>query len=290
MPPRLNVGRVSVEHLMGPVEAQRTTIVQEPGLRPRFVKWMERPLVGEGRRVTIYSLTTVLPVDIDSALPLCRNEALAAAGFLAMMLDERIAQEQILEDLSVPVDGGIVRIDSVRKVRTFEPSNPWFDEFEVDLARFGSPDVSPRLQAACRWYLRAVTAGPTAEGFVLLWVVLECVLPAPGGGQSRNEVREVESALRRADPTLDPSTMITPSIGRLAGLRAQIVHQGIEVDVMISDGYYTLESLARLLLRHEFSVTHGWPYFPAESMLAEPLRSMDRPPETEWRDPPGVRP
>ena len=289
MPARLNIGRVSVEHVIGPVESQQTTIVQEPGFQPTFVKWMEHPLVGAGQPLTIYSMKVVLPADINGALGMWRSEALAVAGFLAMMLDERMAQEQMLEDLSVlaPINGVNVRIDVQRQVRTFEPTHPWFDAFEVDLGRFAAPDVSPRLHAACRWYHRAVTAGPTAEGFVLLWVVMECVLPAPAGGQSRNEVREIEAALQRADPTLDPSAM-NPSLGRLSGLRAKIVHQGLEVDPMIADGYYTLEAVTRLLLRHEFAVTQGWPYFPATPMLAEPLLSMNRPPETQWREPPGA--
>jgi hypothetical protein len=288
MPDELRIGRVFIRNLLGPLRTQRTTILQEPGFAPTFVKWMEYPFVGTGRPLTVYSLDVTIPDDFQDARRLWRNEALSAAGFLAMMLDERIAQEQVMEDVTVFSHGEILnRIDVEALVRTFEPSNPWFEEYGEELGRFVEADDRPRLRSACRWYLRAASAGPTAEGYVLLWVALEALLPAQGGGRSRNEVRELEGALQRADPNLDPRTMINPTIGRLAGLRAQIMHQGLESGEMITRGFYTLESLTRLLLRHEFGVTHGWPYFPAESMLREPFRDTPRPPRTIWRDPPG---
>lgn len=290
MPAHLRIGRVAVENFVGPVETQRTTIVQEPGFQPTFVKWMEHPSVEAGRPLTMFSLDVVVPADVNSAIASWRNEAIAAAGFLAMVLDERIAQKQVFEDLTVfgPNGERLARIDSESLVRTFDPSHPWFDEFDEELDRFLDAEAEPRLRAACRWYLRAASAGPTSDGFVLLWVAIETLLPAAGGGRSRNEVREIETAIQGADTTLDPKSMIDPTIGRLAGLRAQIVHQGLESDPLIAKGFYTLESITRLLLRHAFGVRRGWPYFPAASMLREPFRrkSQERAPRTIWRESP----
>lgn len=291
MPEQLSVGPVTVQNVVGPVQTQRTTVIQEPGLQPTFVKWMEHPSVGAERPLTIYSIDAILPDDVQTALRSWRREVLAAAGFLAMMLDERVAQERVLEDFSVFTPSGELhaRIDVEALVRTFEPSHPWFPEFAHELGRFiAAAEREPRLRAACRWYLRAATAGPTPDGFVLLWVAMEALIPAPGGGRARNQVRELETALERADAGLDASSMIDPPIGRLAGLRAQIVHQGLESDPMIKKGFYTLESLTRLLIRHEFGVVQGWPYFPGEPMLKEPFLSTPRPPRTKWREPPGT--
>lgn len=202
MPAQLRIGRVAVENLVGPLETQRTTIVQEPGFQPTFVKWMEHSSIEAERPLTVFSLDVVVPDDVSSALASWRNEATAAAGFLAMLLDERVAQKQILEDFTVfDADGErIARIDRESLVRTFDPSHPWFDEFGDELDRFLGVEAEPRLRAACRWYLRAATAGPTPDGFILLWVAIETLLPAPGGGRSRNEVGEIESAIQGADP------------------------------------------------------------------------------------------
>lgn len=292
MPDQLFIGPIAVQNVVGPVQTQRTTVLQEPGFQPTFVKWMEHLGVGAERSLTIYSLDAVLPDDVRSAFRLWRSEALAAAGYLAMMLDERVAQERVLEDFSVFTPSGEVRarVDVEALVRTFEPSHPWFPEFGRELDRFVKSDKEPRLRAACRWYLRAATAGPTPDGFVLLWVAIEALIPAPGGGRARNQVRELETAIERAEPGLDASSMIDPPIGRLAGLRAQIVHQGLESDPMINEGFYTLESLTRLILRHEFGVAQGWPYFPGEPMLKEPFLSTPRPTRTIWRDPPRTVP
>lgn len=287
LPDSFQVGNVRVENVSGPIETQRTTILQEAGFEPSFIKWMEHPKVGAGRPITVYSLDVILPDDIMSATDAWRSEALAVAGFLAMFLDERLAQEELFEDVSVLDPNGTVlaRLDVVPLVRTFEPTHPWLPEFEEELVRFEASQATPGLRAACRWYLRAVMAGPTADGFVLLWVAVEALLPAPGGARSRNEVRAVEAALQRADPKLDPKA-IDPTVGRMAGLRAQIVHQGVESNPTIKNAFYTLESLVRLLLRFKFSVAGGWPYFPSQPMLVEELLASPRKPRTTWCNPP----
>jgi hypothetical protein len=283
MPEELEVGRVKVRHLLGPVETQRTTVLQQPGLMPTFVKWMERPLVGHDRPLTIYSLDVTVPDDVSSALDVWRNEVVAAAGFLSMVLDERIAQEPILEDLvTAAPNGPSVYVDVQRGIRTFEPANSWFEEFAAELSRFQAPETADRLRTACRWYLRGAGAGPTPDGVVLFWIALESLVPPSTSGKARNQVRDLENAVRSAYPDLDP-TRIIPPIGRLAGLRADIVHRGIEADPLIREAFYTLEALTRLLLRHAFEVSKAWAPFPRGNMLPEPLASMPRSPRTEWR-------
>jgi hypothetical protein len=284
MPDELQVGRVKVRNTIGPAETQRTTVLQKPGFEPVYDKWMEHPLVGRDRPLTIYSLDVTIPQDVSNAFNAWRNEVLAAAGFLSMVLDERLAQEPLLEDVVVSPSKGCapVYLDMRRLIRTYEPSNPWFERYATELARFEAEKAPDELHAACRWYLRGAAAGPTADGIVLLWIALECIVPSDEE-RSRNQVRKIEDAFRRANPELDPKAMIDPSVGHLAGLRARIVHKGQEDDPLIKPGFYTLEALTRSLLRDAFGVADAWPVFPDTSMLREELASMPRVPSTVWR-------
>jgi hypothetical protein len=287
LPDQMRVGDVLIRSVDGPVRTQQTTVVQRPGLQPTFEKWMEHPLVGTGQHLTIAELVVTISEPLTDAMREWRAKALAAVGYAAALLDERIAQDEVLEDVTVLNDDGsqLAQVDIKLGVRTFEPSHPWFEEYERDLNRYATAGT-PRLRTACRWYLQAVRAGPSAESIVMFWVTLESLVPALGGAKSRNDVRDVEDAIRRAEPGLDPKTDVQPTLGHMAGLRARIVHQGAEADPLIPDAFYTLEALCRLLLRHEFGAEGGWPYFPAEPMLRPPLSDIPRPPRTIWRENP----
>lgn len=65
------------------------------------------------------------------------------------------------------------------------------------------------------------------------------------------------------------------SVGRLAGLRAEVVHGGLESPELLRDGYYELEVMARLLLRHRLRLgPGGWPLNPSAPNLKAPLRQL----------------
>lgn len=290
LPNVLRLGDVFVSQITGPLETQITTIVQEPGLSPVFHKWMEKPFVGAGRHITVLSLEIQVGQDVSESLATCRAKCETVAGVLVALMDERIAEELILEDMTILADDGTVRavVDERKRVRTYEASHRWFERFEAEIEKVEALDHDEylRLGAAVRWYHRAVLAGPTAESFVMLWIAIEAAVPAAGGAQSRNEVRAVEEAIAGADPTLDIPADIVPSVGRMAGLRARIVHQGLEDDVELSESWYMLEAITRLLVRNIGRITGGWPFFPDQSMLRDPFSRLKEAPKTFWHAPP----
>lgn len=292
LPGILRLGDVSVSQVMGPLETQKTTIVQKPGFSPVFHKWMEKPFVGAGRHITVLSIEHRLEQDISECLKMCRTKCETVAGVLVALMDERIAEELALEDLTIIADDGTVLavVDERSRIRTHEASHRWLKGFEADIERVEalSHDEYLRLATAVRWYHRAVLAGPTADGFVMLWIAIEAAVPAAGGAQSRNEVRAVEEAIAIADPTIDVRTDLDPSVGRMAGLRARIVHQGLENDDELSESWYMLEAITRLLVRNIGLIIGGWPFFPAQSMLREPFRRLQEAPKTFWQAPPST--
>jgi hypothetical protein len=109
---------------------------------------------------------------------------------------------------------------------------------------------------------------------VFLWIAMEALAPPTGKGDNRPHVRRVEDALAEAGLALDQLQL---SIGRLAGLRAEVVHKGIEQPELLYTGFYELEALARLLLRHRLGIAEGaWPLMPSESMLRPGLQGVER--------------
>ena len=95
-----------------------------------------------------------------------------------------------------------------------------------------------------------------------------------GKGDNRPHVRRVEDALAEAGLALNQLPL---SIGRLAGLRAEVVHKGIEQPELLYAGFYELEALARLLLRHRLDIAEGaWPLEPSDSMPRPGLQGVER--------------
>jgi hypothetical protein len=119
-----------------------------------------------------------------------------------------------------------------------------------------------------------VQSGPTPDAVVFLWIAMKALAPPTGKGDTRTDVRRVEDALTEAGLALDQLQL---SIGRLAGLRAEVVHKGIEQPELLYTVFYELEALARLLLRHRLGVAQGaWPLEPSESMLRPGLQGVER--------------
>lgn len=141
------------------------------------------------------------------------------------------------------------------------------------LEQLGSFDLAQERAelGAGRWYLRAVQSGPTPDAVVFLWIAMEALAPPTGKGDSRPEVRRVEETLTEAGLALDQLEL---SVGRLAGLRADVVHKGMEQPELLYAGFYELEALARLPLRHRLGGVQGaWPLTPSDSTLRRGFRA-----------------
>lgn len=220
----------------------------------------------------------------------------AIAGSIAAVLDERVAQELLLEDLLVfgARDTAAVAVaDHVTRLRTFQSANRMLKEHSAGLKALGNAvdfEGENPVVAAARWYLRAAQLGPVADAIVFFWIALEALAKPPYGTKLSaaqrhlSDVDWVEDAIREAG--VQP-TDVSPTVGRLAGLRAEIVHGGAEHPALLSEGYYALEQLVRLLLRHRLDIApYGWPLTPDASNLRPPLKyladALHQLPETQW--------
>jgi len=144
----------------------------------------------------------------------------------------------------------------------------------------------PRLAGICA----RLSSGPVADAVVFLWIALEALAKPPYGTKlnkkekKRTDVGWVEMAVSGAG--LNPDR-VSPTIGRLAGLRAEVVHGGVEHPELLHEGYYALEQLVRLLIRHRLGISPlGWPLSPDHSNLRPPLRKiaelLHQRAETKW--------
>jgi hypothetical protein len=252
LPDPVVLGNAVIAQADGPIRTQRTQVVQLPGWRPTFVKHMEHGVeVGHGCCVTVCQLDVVLPCRMSASTRIWRDQALGALSLLVALFDERLAQEELAEDLLVFDEDGIdvvAALDYVPDLPTFRAVNRVLEEHCAVLAGLSGTDLGaddPKL-AAGRWYLRAAQLGPTPDAIVFLWIALEALSRA-GGKRRGKHVALVERAVQEAG--FDPAA-IEPRVGRLAGLRADVVHRGMEQPAILREGYYMLEQLVRLLLRH----------------------------------------
>lgn len=265
LPERFTVGRVVITQTPGPVRTQATYILQRPGWVPHFDKTMHKGSVevGEGLVLTVCHLPVTIPTGehLSRHFEMWRDEVLAATAVVAALLDDRIAQQEVLEDLVVYDSAGaepVGMLDMSARVRTFPPTKRVTSAQQAGLQKLTNwaSDSQTPSHVAARWYLRAVSSGPTPDAIVHLWIALEALVPAQGGGKS-SDVKGVEDGLSAAG--FDPSTW-SPSIGRCAGLRARIVHHGEEWPELLAEGFYALEAAVRILLRKELDVlAEAWP-------------------------------
>jgi hypothetical protein len=296
-PDRVTIGEATITQGQGPIWTQRTHIRQEPGPQPLFIKRMEWVAVGSEDFLTVCEIEITIPSDLTQAMHSWGDHGRAAVAILATLLDERVAQQQLAEDLLIfDEEGGQPEgaADHIERLRTFQAVNRMLDAHVEALDAVADLDLSSEspILAASRWYLRGAQLGLAPDAIVFFWVALEALAkpsygtPLSNEESRRTDVRWVELAVEAAG--LDPS-IVQPSIGRLAGLRAEIVHGGVEHPELFSEGYYATEALARLLLRHKLGLGEmGWPLFPDESNLREPMKSeaarLHQFPQTEWRD------
>lgn len=127
LPDRFRCGRVMVPQEMGPIDTQSTYILQRPGWIPHFDKTMHKgPLeVGEGLALTVCVLPVTLPINAHVGLPfdVWRDGVRAAIAMVDVMLDDRVAQQEVLEDHVVFNDARrtkpIHTLDMALRVRSF---------------------------------------------------------------------------------------------------------------------------------------------------------------------------
>jgi hypothetical protein len=283
LPDEVRVGAVRIFQTDGPVWSQRTHIVQRPGWRPVYQKWMEHSPVGAGYRLTVCLLPVTLSEDMSARLIDWRSEALGALSLVVALFDERIAQLELAED--VVAEGGKPGetanvFDTRVRLREFTPTNRVLSTDRAALDQLAGIDTTQEdpVWAAGRWYLRAAQSGPTPDAIVFLWTALEALSKPPWGTKLSNAQRRLtdvewaEQALRRAG--FDVS-QLEPSIGRLAGLRAEIVHGAVESPSLLRGGFYALEAVVRLLLRSRLGIADaGWSIQPGVPNLRGPLRRL----------------
>jgi hypothetical protein len=243
---------------------------------------MEHRPVGTGYRLTVCVLPVVLTEQMSESLLRWRDEVLAALSFVVALFDERIAQVELAEDVitTEAAPGNETHVLDTRvRLREFTPATRVLEMHRRVLQEFEKLDTETEspLLAAGRWYLRAAQLGPTADAIVFLWIALEA-LSKPAWGtklsnaeKRRTDVEWAENAVLAAG--VDPA-QFEPTVGRLAGLRAEIVHGGVEAPALLRPGYYTLEAIVRLLLRAHLRTGAGWPLQPGIPNLRSPLRQL----------------
>jgi hypothetical protein len=285
LPDEVQVGRVRIVQADGPIWTQQTHIVQQPGWRPVYRKWMEHIPVGAGYRVTVCILPVELTENLSLGITAWRDECLAALSLVVALFDERIAQAELAEDVITESNeprGTTVVIDHRVGVREFQPTNRVLSDHLDAVAALRHVDThrDDPVFAAARWYLKAAQEGPSPDAIVYLWISLEALSkPRWGTKEYKATRKEGDVALveRAIAATGFDLALLNPDIGRLAGLRAEIVHGGVEAPALLRPGFYTLEAMTRLLLRARLGVsTAAWPLQPAVPDVRSPLDRLAR--------------
>lgn len=281
LPTELAVGDVEIEFVHGPIRAQQTLLRQRFGVPVIFDKSMRRDDLAANEVITLLSITTPPPGSLEDGFAEWRPRALAAAGMLAAVLDERVAGHEVFEDAILFHEGKFVGAADMRgKVRTYLP-------FEVNTADRGALDRLGELTAsesspvarAARLYRRAALEGPTADAYAMLWVAAECFSEHRSPSK-----KDIEMTLRTGG--MDPDGLPI-SIGRLIDLRGKIQHHGVEADDRLTLAFYEMEAVVRTLIRQEAEIEGGWwpaadnpAGFSAPFDSAVAAAQQDR--ETEW--------
>lgn len=141
------VGRVRLYQTPGPIWTQRTFVKQRPGWRLRFDKTMHAGWIamGDDLHITLCALEVTVPVEgLSISFGEWRDECLAAVGLVTAALDDRIAQDELLEDLVVFDESRSVAIAAVDREsairhyraehRVLNPQKELFDQL-ADLWR-----------------------------------------------------------------------------------------------------------------------------------------------------------
>ena len=179
----LRIGDVELVRGPGPIRTQRTLIQQRPGIDLAFDKAMEPGIeVGRGQWLAIAQLRVDDPtaVEPEVAIRTWRARARSAVGLACVVLDDRLAIDELFEDVILfSGDEPVAAADQVDLLRSYLPyevtgaERAALDQLaKIDLDERGDPAVR-----AARWYLRAIELGPTAEAVIFFWCALEALAP-----------------------------------------------------------------------------------------------------------------
>lgn len=284
MPEQVTLAGAVVRQTLDPVETNQTLILQQRGLSLTWIK-ERNDAVELGAGISKFVFHVPFTVSDNSVIDFgqMRDRALSAVGLLAVVLDERVALEELFQDVLLvhpEADDGTGIVDAGLQVRSFLPRV--FDRVEENsLATHPESSLfDPEVSVAARWYLKAAQAAPGPDAIVFFWIALEALVPSEG----KKVVKAVEDALASTEL---PSQDLQISIGKLYGLRADIVHKGIEDLPRIRESYYVLEQVTRVLLRGKPELRSEWPASVGENTWPEPTKSLiDRlwaRPRTFWR-------
>lgn len=252
----LCVGEVILVPCWGPVWVQRTYVMRPETPDIEHEKIHHRVETGHGLWLTI----ALVPFTVDTThmarlMTDYARKAASAVGILAVVTDERFALARLGENALVVQDGQIVRVfDVTRAVRNFTRETALSkDQFVPDFEDAAFSDV----RRSARWYLKAAQEGPTPDGIVWLCTAIECLIDPPPGRRRKTFSRAaLEQAVRAAG---DDPTRFNPDLGRVAGLRSDVVHYGQEQPASLREGYYVLEEVCRLLIRDRIKEETNWP-------------------------------
>lgn len=213
---------------------------------------MQRLTLGDGEVITLITISTTPPEELEAGFAEWRAQALAAAGMLAAVLDERVAGKELFEDAVLYRESTFVGAADMRgMVRSYLPYEvkpP--DQQALEVLATLSASESSAVARAARLYRRAALEGPTADAYAMLWVAAECF------SQHRSpSKKDIESALGAAG--IDPASFPV-SVGHLIDLRGKIQHHGVESDDRLRTAFYEMEAVVRTLIRQDAGIEGGW--------------------------------
>jgi hypothetical protein len=278
LPQELAVVGATLRFQQGPVLVQQTDLSQRAGYPLVFDKSMDHGVpVGKGHWLTLVEIeigdyTEPSKETISEA----RQHAESAVALVASILDERIGQEMLAENLLIFDGEEPVAVADLRElVRNYLPFEARETERDA-LVTLGGLGLSRHVQTAARWYLRGAQAGPSVDGVIFLWFAIEALT-----GTSKK--KPIELALRTAgrDPADQGLT-----VGELHGLRSSFVHDRPDSEPppaeRVKQGFYDLEAMVKALLRHELGVRSTWPAHSASRVFRPPWQERI---EEAWSNP-----
>lgn len=278
LPDELKIGNVRIYSTLGPILTQTTQVIQRSGFPLVFDKHMEhRTAIGAGHRLSVVQIErSPIPENLSALMVECREEGRAAIALIAALLDERIAQEQLAEDLIfLQGDEAVAAADLRQQIRSFLPYEVR-DEEQQALLSLAEANVPRHVQTAARWYLRGAQTGPQEDGVIFLWFAVEALVGSSKKGS-------IERALR--DAGKDPADQEI-GVGQLHGLRSQIVHDKPDKEPpdpqLVRVGYYDLEGMVRALLRQAIGAHSSWPMHFGARVFEPPWDSRIH---KAWSDP-----
>jgi hypothetical protein len=219
--------------------------------------------------------------DVSADLPGWRDVVAETVGLVAVVIDERVAQELLHEDVVfLQADEPVHSADMLQALRHFLPYEVRGLELEaLERIAASSAVIAPELRTAARWYLKGAQAGPVADAVIYFWIALEALTPG-----EQQAVKSLETMLVEAGWNMEDAD---PELGKMAGLRADIVHHAVEDPARIREGYYRLEAAVRVLLRRGLNVISSWPAaasIPTFITHSSAIEANDAAWTVEWHD------